>query len=267
MAAGLPASGARAKPAGMVEASYTRIFDRSGAVQRPARALMVREMLDYMAPADTAGAADAVAAAPRGDGHPVLVLPALLKSDRSTEFLRRRLEELGYEASNWGLGTNIGPTDRALDGSEARLRALHQRHFRRVSLIGHSMGGLIAREIAKRAPGAVRQVITLCSPIQPPIAANVELLFRLFSPWHSARLPALWADLPTPPPVPATAIYTRTDGVVSWQSCRDVAGPERENIEVTGCHTTMARNPGALAIIADRLALPEGAWQPYARNI
>jgi pimeloyl-ACP methyl ester carboxylesterase len=247
----------------MAAVSRTRIFDRSGAVQRPARALMVREMLDYLAPSDAAGAADAVAAASRGDGHPVLVLPALLKSDRATRFLRRRLDELGYIAAGWGLGTNIGPTDRALDGSEAALRALQRRHGRRVSVIGHSMGGLIAREIAKRAPGAVRQIITLCSPIQPPIAANVELLFRLLSPWHSARLPALWADLPTPPPVPATAIYTRTDGVVSWQSCRDVAGPERENIEVTGCHTTMARNAGALAIIADRLAQPEGAWRPY----
>jgi hypothetical protein len=109
----------------------------------------------------------------------------------------------------------------------------------------------------------VRQVITLCSPIQPPIAANVELIFRLLSPWHSARVPELWTDLPTPPPVPTTAIYTSTDGVVSWQSCRDVAGPERENIAVAGCHTTMARNAGALVIVADRLAQPEGAWRPY----
>jgi pimeloyl-ACP methyl ester carboxylesterase len=249
----------------MVGPLHTPIFDHSGVAQRPTRALMVREMLDYLTPGDMTGAAAAIAAAPRGDGHPVLVLPALLKSDRATGFLRGRLEALGYQAHGWGLGTNIGPTDRALDGSEAALRELQRRHGGKVSLIGHSMGGLIAREIAKRAPGAVRQIITLCSPIQPPIAANVELLFRLFSPWHSARLPALWADLPTPPPVPATAIYTRTDGVVSWQSCRDVAGPERENIEVAGCHTTMARNTVALAIIADRLAQPEGAWQPYVR--
>ncbi|MEJ0069862.1 MAG: alpha/beta fold hydrolase [Pseudomonadota bacterium] len=159
---------------------------------------MLRELLDYLAPTDAAGVAAALAQAAQGDGHPVLVLPALLKSDKATAFLRHRLARLGYEAHGWDLGTNIGPTDRALDGSEHRLRALHQHRGRRVSVIGHSMGGLIAREIAKRAPGAVRQVITLCSPIQPPIAGNVELIFRLLSPWHSARLPELWAGLSTP---------------------------------------------------------------------
>jgi pimeloyl-ACP methyl ester carboxylesterase len=248
----------------MVTAPQTPIFDRTGTVRKPARLLMMREMIDYLAPGDAAGVAAALAHAARGDGHPVLVLPALLKSDRATVFLRGQLGRLGYDAHGWGLGSNIGPTDRALDGSEGLLRALHRRHDRRVSVIGHSMGGLIAREIAKRAPGAVRQVITLCSPIQPPIASNVELIFRLLSPWHSPRVPELWAGLAMPPPVPTTAIYSRTDGVVSWQSCRDITGPQRESIEVRGCHTTMARNTGALVVIADRLAQPEDRWRPYA---
>jgi pimeloyl-ACP methyl ester carboxylesterase len=243
-----------------------RIFDRSGVVRRPGLALVMREMIDYVAPNDVAGAARVVAGAPRGDGHPVLVLPALLKSDRATLYLRRHLEGLGYAAYGWRLGTNIGPTDRALDGSERRLRELRRRHARRVTVIGHSMGGLIAREIARRAPSSVRQVVTLCSPFRPPIASTVELAFRLLSPWHSARVPELWATLPVPPPVPTTAIYTRTDGIVSWQSCCDTPGPEHESIEVTGCHTTMARNATALAIIADRLAQPEDAWRPYAGN-
>lgn len=248
----------------MTTAPPAGIFDRSGRVQRPARALVLREMLDFFRPGDLAGAAAAIAAAPRGDGHPVLVLPALLKGDGATEFLRRHLEALGYAVFGWGLGVNIGPTDRALDGSEQLLRALAARHGRRVSLVGHSMGGLIAREIAQRAPEAVRQIITLCSPVRPPIAANVELIFRMLSRWHSPRVPELWARLALPPPAPATAIYTCTDGVVSWQSCCETPGPFRESIEVAGCHTTMARNPAALAIIADRLALPEDAWRPYA---
>jgi len=194
----------------------------------------------------------------------VLVLPALLKSDRHTVYLRQHLDRLGYAAHAWRLGANIGPTDWALDGSERRLRELRRRYGRKVSVIGHSMGGLIAREIAKRAPDSVRQVITLCAPFRPPIASNVELAFRLLSPWHSTHVPTLWADAAQPPPVPASAIYTRSDGVVSWQSCCEAApAPERESIEVTGCHTTMARNPLALAIIADRLAQHEGAWRPY----
>ncbi|MBI3515999.1 MAG: alpha/beta fold hydrolase, partial [Proteobacteria bacterium] len=184
------------------------IFDRSGTVRRPALALMVREMLDYLVPGDVAGGARVVASAPRGDGHPVLVLPALLKSDRATVYLRRHLETLGYVPYGWELGTNIGPTDLALEGSERQLHELSRRHDRRVSVIGHSMGGLIAREIAKRAPQSARQVITLCSPFRPPIASNVELVFRLLSPWHSGRVAELWASLPGTPPVPTTAIYT-----------------------------------------------------------
>jgi pimeloyl-ACP methyl ester carboxylesterase len=241
----------------------TPIFDRTGRVQKPARLLMLREMLDYLAPGDAAGVAAALASATAGDGHPVLVLPALLKSDRATLFLRGHLDRLGYAVEGWGLGANIGPTDRALDGCARRLDALHRQYGRRVSLIGHSMGGLFAREIAKRTPDAVRQVITLCSPIQPPLATNVELIYRLLSPWHSTRVADLWAGLATPPPVPTTAIYSRTDGVVSWQSCRDVTGPRRESVEVAGCHTTMARNKAALVVIADRLAQPEDDWRPY----
>ncbi len=245
------------------ELQNARIFDRTGAVRRPGLPLVAREMRDFLRPDDAAAAARVVAAAPRGDGHPVLVLPALLKSDRQTAFLRRQLEALGYAAHGWRLGVDIGPTDKALDGSEQRLLALRRRHGRPVSLIGHSMGGLIAREIAKRAPASVRQVITLCSPFRPPIASNVELVFRMLSPWHSRRVPELWASLPTPPPVPTTAIYTCEDGIVSWQSCCDQAGPQHESIEIAGCHVTMARNSAALAVIADRLAQPDGAWRPY----
>ncbi len=241
----------------------TELFDRTGTVRRPSRALFAGEMLDYWRPADTAGGARVVATASRGDGHAVLVLPALLKSDASTAYLRRHLDQLGYDAHGWRLGTDIGPTDKALDGSERRLRELRRRHGRKVSLVGHSMGGLIAREIAKRSPESVRQVVTLCSPFRPPIASNVELAFRLFAPWHSRRVPELWATIAEPPPVPTTAVYTRSDGVVSWQSCCDAPAFEHESVEVTGCHTTMARNAGALRVIADRLAQPEGAWRPY----
>ena len=240
------------------------LFDRTGGVARPGLPLIMREVIDYWRPGDARAAARVVAAAPRGDGHPVLVLPALLKGDRATEFLRDHLERLGYVAHGWGLGLDIGPTDRALEGSERRVRELHQRHGRKISVIGHSMGGLIAREIGHQAPETVRQVITLCSPFRPPIATNVELILRLFAPFHSRRVPALWANLPNPPPVPTTAIYTRTDGVVSWQSCCDAPTAIQESIEVIGCHTTMARNPDALAIIADRLAQPEGTWRAYA---
>lgn len=233
------------------------LFDRSGTVRRPALRLLAGEAAAQLARYDKAGAARALAAAPAGDGHPVLVLPAFLKGDGSTRPLRQFLKRLGYASYGWDLGANIGPTDAVLTGSRERLEAIARRHGRRVSLIGHSLGGVIARELGKQAPGSVRRIITLCSPFRPPIASNVELLFRLLAPWHSADVPALWAGLEMPPPAPTTAVYTRTDGIVSWQSCLETPGLDRENVEVGGWHGTMARNSAAFAIIAERLARPE----------
>ncbi len=178
-------------------------------------------------------------AAPRGDGHPVLVLPAFL------------------------LGVNVGPTDAILAGIERRLDELSLRHGRKVSLVGHSLGGAIARELAKKRPDAVRQLITLASPIRLPTASPMEPVYRLLSRWHSPSSRGLYAALNEPAAVPTTAIYTRTDGIVAWQSCLEAEGPERESIAVAGPHSTMARNPAAWRIVADRLAQPEGGWRPY----
>lgn len=201
--------------------------------------------------------------APRGDGHPVLVVPSFLRSDRYMLRLRRFLADRGYAVSGWGLGVNVGPTERALDGIERRLDEITARHGRKASLIGHSLGGTIAREIAKRRPAQVRQLIVLASPIRLPTASPLEPVYGVLSRWHSPSSKASYAVLNEPPVVPVTAIYTRTDGIVAWQSCLEAEGPERENIEVLGPHSTMARNPAAWRVIADRLAQPEGSWRPY----
>jgi pimeloyl-ACP methyl ester carboxylesterase len=240
------------------------LFDRSGAVKRPPLRLLARNIADFLVPPDRTGAAQVLARAPRGDGHAVLVLPAFLKGDGATAYLRRFLSQLGYEAHGWRQGVNIGPTAAALEGTRRRLLELRRRQNRKVSLIGHSLGGVIAREIAKQEPASVRQVITLCSPFRPPIASNVELAYRLFAPWHSTDVRTLWRDLASAPPVPTTAVYTRDDGIVSWTSTVEPPADFRESIEVAGCHTTMACNSRALAIIADRLAQPEDNWQRYA---
>jgi len=202
-------------------------------------------------------------AAPRGDGHPVLVLPAFLRGDRYMLPLRRFVGDCGYAVAAWGLGVNVGPTDAILAGIERRLDELSLRHGRKVSLVGHSLGGAIARELAKKRPDAVRQLITLASPIRLPTASPMEPVYRLLSRWHSPSSRGLYAALNEPAAVPTTAIYTRTDGIVAWQSCLEAEGPERESIAVAGPHSTMARNPAAWRIVADRLAQPEGGWRPY----
>jgi pimeloyl-ACP methyl ester carboxylesterase len=202
---------------------------------------------------------------PRGDGQPVLVVPGFGASDASTAPLRRVLRRLGYAAHGWELGRNLGmraPVKHALNRS---LEALHERHGQTVSLIGWSLGGVYVREMARHAPQHVRQVITLGSPINGhPNANNVDALFRLVNRGKNINLD--WDAFQrrrVPPPVPCTAIYSRLDGVVAWPCAREEPTAHTESIGVPSSHFGLAVNPLVIAVIADRLAQPEGGWRPY----
>ena len=203
--------------------------------------------------------------APRGDGHPVLVLPGLAASDTSTRPLRTFLKDQGYSAHGWKLGANHGPRPGAEEKMQARLAELAERHGRKVSLIGWSLGGIFAREMARRAPGQVRSVITLGSPFGgAPKASNAWKLYER----ASQRKVEDWPErerMRIPPPVPSTAIFSRSDGIVAWQGCLEQEGPESENVEVEGSHCGLGHNPAVLYAIADRLAQAEGAWRPFDR--
>jgi pimeloyl-ACP methyl ester carboxylesterase len=199
--------------------------------------------------------------APEGDGHPVLVLPGFLATDLSTRPLRWFLRRRGYHVHGWGLGRNLGPTPDVIEGLAKRLVHLRQRHGRRLSLIGWSLGGIYARELARHFFDDVRQVVTLASPFRDPAASTVDRFMSLTR--RDWRVPAEIRDrLRTPPPVPLTSIFSRSDGVVAWQSCLEDEGPARENIEVWSSHCGIGHHPASLAIIADRLAQPEGTWRP-----
>jgi pimeloyl-ACP methyl ester carboxylesterase len=204
--------------------------------------------------------------APRGDGHPVLVLPGLAASDVSTRPLRTYLAAQGYAAHGWKQGPNHGPRLGVEAGIDARLAELAQRYNRKVSLIGWSLGGVFAREAARRSSNLVRQVITLGSPFaNEPKASNACRLYEVLS----GRRVDDWPDreaMKLPPPVPSTAIYTRSDGIVAWQGCREQESATAENIEVEGSHSGLGYNPTVLYAIADRLALPEGGWRPFDRK-
>lgn len=204
--------------------------------------------------------------APRGDGHPVLVLPGLAASDVSTRPLRAFLKAQGYRAHGWSLGRNHGPRPGAEAKMQQRLAELAERYERKVSLIGWSLGGVFAREIARRTPKQVRSVITLGSPFAgAPKASNAWQLYER----ASGRKVDDWPErerMRTAPPVPSTAIFTRTDGIVAWQGCLEQEGPLAENIEVDGSHCGLGHNPAVLYAIADRLAQPEGGWRPFERS-
>ena len=202
---------------------------------------------------------------PRGDGHPVLVLPGLLADDVSTRALRATLRRLDYRVHGWGLGRNIGPTAVCVTGMRDRLTELTDRYQRPVSLIGWSLGGIFARDIARRAPDAVRQVITLGSPFR--LARNSQSratrVFERYSHLHIEHRTLPLEHDAGPLPVPATSIYSHLDGIVAWQTCLDVPSERCENIAVLASHLGLGHHPAALWAIADRLAQPEGTWAPF----
>lgn len=205
---------------------------------------------------------------PRGDGHPVLVLPGFLASDSSTRPMRRLLDDLGYESHGWNLGRNVRVDQARVTDMEALLVRIHQNSGRKVSIIGWSLGGVFARELAKLDPDAVRQVISLGSPIHDDRRhTNASRLFEYLNgkepePIRQGRFTALGEA----PPVPTTSVLTRTDGVVHWRGSVQQPQPghaRTENIEVRASHCGLGVNPSVMIVLADRLAQREGDWHPF----
>jgi pimeloyl-ACP methyl ester carboxylesterase len=175
------------------------------AIRRPSRALLFLEGRVVLEWAALLPALPALRRAPRGDGQPVLVLPGFMASDGSTRVLRRFLAQLGYRAHGWGLGRNVGPSSEMAGGLAQRLEELRRRHGRRVSLVGQSLGGIYARELARRYADDVRQVITLASPFRDPEATNVPAALLVRRRQHPDER-AFRERLRAPLPVPSTAI-------------------------------------------------------------
>jgi pimeloyl-ACP methyl ester carboxylesterase len=199
----------------------------------------------------------------RGDGHPVLVFPGMGASDVTTLPLRRYLQSLGYATEAWGQGFNLGPRPGVVERAADDLRALAERHGRAASLIGWSLGGIYARELAKMHPTLARSVITLGTPFTGhPRATNAWRIYELLS-RSKVGDADLMAEIRRPPPVPTTSIYSRSDGIVSWRCSINEPGPLVENIEVPASHVGMGAHPLVLYAVADRLAQPVGAWRPF----
>jgi pimeloyl-ACP methyl ester carboxylesterase len=196
----------------------------------------------------------------------LLELPGLVASDRSTLLLRGFLARRGYEVHGWGLGRNYGPRAGVEAAMLAKLDALHAKTGRSVSLIGQSLGGAYARLLAAQRPAAVRSVITLGSPVAGhPRASNAWRVYE-FTSGSSSTDPLRWKLLTQPPQVPTTSIYSRSDGIVAWQTSVEASRAHTESIEVVSSHVGMAVHPVVLYAIADRLAQPEGQWQPFERR-
>lgn len=203
---------------------------------------------------------------PHGDGHGVLVLPGFMASDGSTRPLRSLLDDLGYQTSGWGLGRNIRVDEARIEAmAECLVRLWEQTGKQRVSIIGWSLGGVFARELAKMMPEKVRLVISLGSPISDD--RNHTNARRLFE-FLNGKEPQVMQNgnfqrLAEAPPVPTTSILTKADGVVHWRGSIQAEGEQTENIEVYASHCGMGANASVAYAIADRLAQGEGDWKPF----
>jgi hypothetical protein len=206
-----------------------------------------------------------------GDGHPVVVYPGLGGGALTTSHLRRFLQEAGFTVSDWEAGVNTGPEgvlDDWLGSLDDRVRELYLRHGRKVSLVGWSLGGVYAREIAKRCPRAVRQVVTLGTPFAALGAGgnHAGTVFKLLNRERTHLSPELEARLRECPPVPTTSIFSKADGIVSWRGCIEKKTQMSESVEVSASHLGMVTHPQVLRIVANRLAQPEGQWRPLRRS-
>jgi pimeloyl-ACP methyl ester carboxylesterase len=204
-----------------------------------------------------------------GDGHSVLVFPGLASGDGATIPLRRYLDSLGYETQGWSQGINYGPRAGVLTNNKAQLKDAFAKSGRKVSLIGWSLGGIYARELAKELPHMVRSVITLGTPFSgTPKSTNAWRVYELTS-GRTIEREADNFNLPEAPPVPTTSVFSRTDGIVAWQGSLQAPcprNPHTENIEVIASHVGMGLNPSAWWAVADRLGQPEGRWTAFDRG-
>lgn len=193
-----------------------------------------------------------------GNGHPVLVLPGFLGSDSCTSVLRAFLAVRGFAPLPWRCGRNLGPKGDLLDRLVKRVRDCAAAADTPISLVGHSLGGIYAREIAHAVPEDVNLVITLGSPFRCPDGRGADpAVVRLLEMTTGRRVHELWGDraprFDAPLPVPSVAVFSKQDGVVNWRSCIETAGSNAENVETSGSHCGLVINHSVLSIVADRL--------------
>jgi len=195
---------------------------------------------------------------PTGDGHPVIIFPGLGTDGSTVAPLRKYCSSLGYAAMDWGLGRNTGPSgklDDWLDHLATHVTSLLGDDEQGATLIGWSLGGLYARELGRLMPHRVRQVISIGTPFNADADhTNVGWLYRLLNGTRANIDSALATRLRTPPPVPTTSIYSRSDGIVAWQTCCHADGTHATDIEVVGSHVGLGWNPAVLRVVRQLLA-------------
>lgn len=204
-----------------------------------------------------------------GDNHPVMVIPGLGTSDASTCFMRNFLDSIGYNTYSWGLGRNIGPRrglENLLNQVVDRVQEISSaNNNQQVSIIGWSLGGLYAREVAKEIPEKVRQVISIGTPFKNDKGGtHATFLYEVLSRDKSHKDSNVIRKLAEPPSVPFTSMYSKSDGIVYWKCSIEDCGEFTENIEIPGAsHMGLGHNPISMFVLSDRLRYTKETWQPF----
>lgn len=221
----------------------------------PSSRAVLGELGSGLAAVRIAGAVPRLLAAPRGDGHVVVDIPGWKAPEISGAPVRAYLRALGYDARGWGFGTNTGDPRRDAERVARTVLGLAEEKGAPVSLVGWSLGGVIAREVARRHPDAVRRVITYGTPVVG--GPRFTAVARAYGPEASiaAGRVADRLNAASPIGVPLTVIFTRRDGIVSWEACIDRVSPCVEHVEVSSTHIGMGFDPDVWRIVADRLAM------------
>ncbi|SLJ86107.1 esterase/lipase family protein [Novosphingobium mathurense] len=234
------------------------------ALLEPARCMMEAGALVALSPL--------LSLSPRGDGHPVVVLPGFATNDTMTVLLRSFLKQLSYDVYPMDLGWNFDQHTVGENGEHIaeRIRAIRSDTGRKVSLVGWSLGGVIAREAARRDPDDLRQVISLGSPFSGnPRATNLQTVYQFATgnDFNSAKMVERYRIGADALPIPSTAVFSRTDGVTAWENCLGDTDEINENVEVVSSHFGFMTNPAVFHVIADRLGQAEGQWQPFQPSV
>jgi pimeloyl-ACP methyl ester carboxylesterase len=212
--------------------------------------------------------------APRGDGHPVLLLPGFMAGESTLIALKLFLQKKGYDVHTWGLGRNVGFRAKHANALPQKIRYLHHITGRKVSLVGWSLGGVFSFYGAESAMECVRSIVTLGSPVSvdhgdsrsPPALKAIYRLVshRLGTSAHIMKPRAKAMRERQRLPIPTSCLYSLSDGIVPPQEATIDGDPDlHENIQVAGSHIGLGFNGIVLAIVADRLAQPEDDWQPF----
>jgi triacylglycerol lipase len=214
----------------------------------------------------------------RRGGDPVLLVPGFMAGDYTLSAMSRVLRRRGHRTYRSHISANVGCTLDAAAALESRIESIAIRRGTRVGIVGHSLGGMLARGLAVRSPDLISGIVTMGSPMLAPgahhvaLTAGVEALIRL----SRAGLPGMMSEEcvagscarqsfeesrePMPAGVGFTAIYSRRDGIVDWRACVD---PEARAVEVTASHCGMALDPRVIDVVVESLALQRRRANPY----